>query len=110
MYCLITGRPPFEGDDLGSILRDVQQGIFPPPRKCDATIDRPLESICLKAMALQPEARYESARALSEDVERWLADEPVTAYHEPPMARLARWGRRHLHVARKRPRRLPHRE
>jgi hypothetical protein len=42
-------------------------------------VPRPLEAICLKAMALQPQDRYETALDLADDVERWLADEPVTA-------------------------------
>src|SRR5262249_49332875 len=45
--------------------------------------------------ALRPEHRYGSALGLAADVEHWLADEPVTAYHEPALARLRRWGRRH---------------
>src|SRR5262249_31046589 len=58
-------------------------------------VPRPLEALCLKAMALRPERRYVTARALAEDVERWLADEPVAALREPGLARLRRWGRRH---------------
>ena len=40
-------------------------------------------------MALQPEDRYLTARALAGDLEAWLADEPVSAYREPWTARLA---------------------
>ena len=29
LYCLLTGKPPFEGDDIGAILRAVQEGQFP---------------------------------------------------------------------------------
>jgi tetratricopeptide (TPR) repeat protein len=46
-------------------------------------------------MALRPEDRYATARALAEDVERWTADEPVAAYREPRSARARRWARRH---------------
>ena len=63
------------------------------PRQLDPTIDRALEAVCLKAMALRPEDRYASPRALAEDVERWMADEPVSAWREPsPAGR--RWARR----------------
>ena len=54
-----------------------------------------MEAICLKAMALRPEERYASPRLLAEDVERWMADEPVTAWDEPLPRRIRRWGRRH---------------
>ena len=34
-------------------------------------------------MALRPEDRYGSCRGLAEDLERWMADEPVLAWREP---------------------------
>ncbi len=94
LYSLLTGRPPFGGDDVGAILRDVQAGRFPPPRAADPTVDPALESVCLKAMAANPDDRYPAARALADDVERWAADEPVTAYREPFALRARRWARR----------------
>ena len=95
LYCLLTGKAPFEGDDLGAILRDVRKGIFPPPRQVAPSIDPALEAVCLKAMALKPEDRHATARALADDVDRWAADEPVSAYRDPVHVRLARWARRH---------------
>jgi tetratricopeptide (TPR) repeat protein len=94
LYCLLTGRPPFAGDDPGAILRAVQQREFRPPRALDATIDPALEGVCLQAMALKPEDRYGTPRALAEDVERWTADEPVGAWREPVWRRARRWARR----------------
>ena len=61
LYCLSTGRPPYTGDDAGTILRAVQRGEFGRPR-IDPTIDPALEAVCLKAMALEPEERYGSPR------------------------------------------------
>jgi eukaryotic-like serine/threonine-protein kinase len=95
LYCLLTGRPPFENDDLGAVLRAVQRGDFAPPRQIIPTTDRALEAICKKAMALLTEDRYPTPRALAEDIERWMADEPVTAWREPTVTRIARWARRH---------------
>src|SRR4051812_43157636 len=46
-------------------------------------------------MALQPADRYASANALAQDVEHWLADEPVSARRDPLPARAARWARKH---------------
>ena len=54
----------------------------------DPAIDRALEAVCLKAMATKPEDRYGSCRALADDIERWMADEPVTAWTEPRTRRL----------------------
>jgi serine/threonine-protein kinase len=91
LYALLSGRAPFEGDDLGAIVGRVQRGEFPPPRQIDPAIDPPLEAICLKAMALDPSRRYPSSRALADDLDRWLADEPVSAYPEPWARALSRW-------------------
>ncbi|MDG3008428.1 serine/threonine-protein kinase [Paludisphaera mucosa] len=98
LYCLLTGRPPFDGEVV-DVLRAVGRGDFPPPRKVDATVDAALDAVCSKAMALDPSGRYVSPRALAEDLERWIADEPVTAYRDPLATRVTRWGRRHRSLA-----------
>ena len=55
LYCLLTGKPPFEGDDLGAILRKVQAGRLRPARgSSNRRWTRPLEALCLKAMANKP--------------------------------------------------------
>ena len=95
LYCLLTGRPPVEDDDVGAVLRAVQKGDFPPPRRLDPAIDPALEAVCLKAMALRAEDRYPTPRALAEDIEHWMADEPVAAWREPWARRARRWERRH---------------
>jgi serine/threonine-protein kinase len=95
LYCLLTGKPPIVGSDVGAVLGAVQRGDVRPPRQLDPAIDRPLEAICLRAMALKPDDRYATPRALAEDVERWMADEPVSAYRERLAGKLARWARRH---------------
>ncbi len=95
LYCLLTGHPPFEGDDIGAILRAIQKGEFARPSERERSVSRALEAVCLKAMAPNPDARYSSARALADDVERWAADEPVAAYRDPALVRLARWARKH---------------
>jgi serine/threonine-protein kinase len=97
LYYLLTGNPPLDGD-VADVLRAVQKGDFPPPRAVDPTIDRALDAISLKAMAMKPDDRYPTAKALAEDVERWMADEPVTAWREPFPRRMRRWARRNRTV------------
>jgi eukaryotic-like serine/threonine-protein kinase len=94
LFSVLTGKPPYHGEDVIEALLRVQRGEFAPPRKLDPALDRSLEAVCLKAMALNPEDRYSSCRALSEDVERWMADEPVAAYREPLARRARRWAKR----------------
>ena len=94
LYTILTNKPAFEGRDLTAILIAVRNGTFPPPRERDRSIDPALEAICLKAMALLPAGRYPTARALADDLERWMADEPVSARPDPPSERVRRWMRR----------------
>src|SRR5262249_42734662 len=64
LYCILTGKPPLEGDDVGELLRMSQRGGFLRPRQHDATIDPALEAVCLNAMALSPHDRYATPRLL----------------------------------------------
>jgi serine/threonine protein kinase len=94
LYNLISGKPPFDGE-VRDILRKVRSGEFLSPRQVDPAIDPALEAICCKAMAAKPQERYASCRALAEDIDRWMADEPVSAYREPWTRALSRWLTRH---------------
>ena len=94
LYALLTGEAPFVGRDVGDVIRKVERGEFPRPRERSPWLDPAPEAICLKAMALRPEDRYPSPRSLAEDLERWIADEPVTALKESAGTRLRRWAKR----------------
>ncbi|MFO0910151.1 MAG: protein kinase [Isosphaeraceae bacterium] len=94
LYHMLTGRAAFEDTELRVVLQKVKDGIFPEPRKLDRRIAPAMEAICLKAMKRDVADRYQSARALADDVERWMADEPVTARRDPFTERARRWMRR----------------
>jgi serine/threonine protein kinase len=98
LFCVLTGKVPIADRDIGVVLQKVQRGDFPRPRLMKPDVPPPLEAICVKAMALEPANRYSSARALADDLERWLADEGVQAYQEPLRVRMGRWARRHQTV------------
>jgi serine/threonine-protein kinase len=95
LYCLLTGRAPLETGDLDVVLEAVRRGDFPPPRRVNPAVPPALEAVCLKAMALRPQDRYASPRALAEDVERWTAGESVSVYRDPLHVRAWRRVRRH---------------
>ena len=95
LYAVLTGRAPFAEPTIAEMLAKVRQGDFPPPRQVNKEVPRPLEAICLKAMAQDPKERYATPVALADDLEHWLADERVTACAEPWHARTWRWARRH---------------
>ncbi|MCC7425230.1 MAG: protein kinase [Planctomycetaceae bacterium] len=104
LYEVLTGVPPFEGkcrsfEDLQATLRKIAGGQFKSPAAMRAGISPALNAICMKAMALRPEDRYASALDLADDLEHWLADEPVSAHRERAIARAGRWLRRHRAAA-----------
>src|SRR5207245_10737909 len=83
------------GSDTRECLRRVVREPPRPPRQRVATVPAALEAVCLKAWAKKPEDRYTSAGELAQEVQRWLAGEPVAAYPEPWTARARRWLGRH---------------
>jgi serine/threonine-protein kinase len=95
LYEVLTGQPPFAAATVQEVLRKVQREEPPRPRELWTSVPPALEAVCLRALAKMPADRYASARDLAQEVQRWLADEPVEAYPEPWTARVARWGRRH---------------
>lgn len=88
LFEMLTGRSP----TLTGSRR------IPALRPLNTRIPRPLEAVCLKAMSINPEDRYETAGQLADEVERWLADEPVQAWREPWPVRMRRWITRHRTV------------
>jgi serine/threonine protein kinase len=95
LYMILTGRPAFVDREVRVVLEKLKGGDFPTPRSIRPDVPTALEAICMKAMATKPADRYSSAKMLVEDLERWLADEPVEAYREPLSVRVRRKLRRH---------------
>jgi TolB-like protein/Tfp pilus assembly protein PilF/tRNA A-37 threonylcarbamoyl transferase component Bud32 len=93
LYQLLTGELPFQGNQariLDGVLHDEPK----PPRKIDASIPRDLETICLKAMAKEPDRRYPSAAELAADLRRWMSGEPIHARPVGTAERILKWIRR----------------
>jgi serine/threonine protein kinase len=79
LYVILAGQPPFTGPVTPELLRRVAQEAPPRPRRACPAAPRALEAVCLRAMAKEPDDRYPSAADLARDIQRWLADEPVSA-------------------------------
>jgi serine/threonine protein kinase len=94
LYELLTLRPAFDEGDRARLIDRVVHDDPPPPRALDPRIPRDLETIVLKAIAKDPAGRYASARALAEDLGRFLDDRTVLARRSRPSERLWRWCRR----------------
>jgi eukaryotic-like serine/threonine-protein kinase len=99
LYELLTLRPAFDDRDRARLIDRILHTGPPPLRAVDPRIPRDLETIVLKAMARHPADRYASARALAEDLERFLQDRTILARRSSASERLWRWCKRNPLVA-----------
>ncbi len=91
---LFTGAPPF-GDAQG--MEAMRKCIYedpPPPRKRNPELPRDLETIILKCLEKDPARRYDTARALGDDLQRWVSGDPILARSISTRERALRFTRR----------------
>ncbi|MCK5942413.1 MAG: protein kinase, partial [Planctomycetes bacterium] len=99
LYEVLTGRPPHSGDEPLAVLRAIVERDVTPPRTLQPLVPAALQAICVKAMARRPEDRFATAAAFVQELERYLADDPVEVLPDTLPAALARWVRRHQGLA-----------
>ncbi|HKB41853.1 MAG TPA: serine/threonine-protein kinase [Gemmataceae bacterium] len=92
LYEMLTGRPPFQGKNELETLFQVRWCRVVLPRRHNRSVDRRLESICLKCLEKRPRRRYPVARALADDLESWQRRRRPRAHRLS--ARLGRFVRR----------------
>jgi eukaryotic-like serine/threonine-protein kinase len=99
LYELLTCRPVFEGRTPQDVLSQIVTREPVAPRRLNPEIPADLATLVMKAMAKRPEDRYQSARELADDLERWQKMEPIKARPIGPLGRLIRWRRRNPRLA-----------
>jgi serine/threonine protein kinase/tetratricopeptide (TPR) repeat protein len=95
LYELLTLQPAFSGNHRQELLRQIAFEEPVAPRRLARQVPVELETVVLKAMAKNPAERYATARALADDLGRFLRDEPVQARRPSLMQRARRWSRKH---------------
>jgi serine/threonine protein kinase len=91
LYQMLTGRPPFQAATAVDTLLQVLEQDPLPPRLVNPQADRELELIALKCLQKPVELRYATAAALADDLERYLAGEPIAARSGALSAVISRW-------------------
>ncbi|MCO6457095.1 MAG: protein kinase [Pirellulaceae bacterium] len=99
LYELLVIRPAFDGEDRIELIRRVTHESPPQPRALEPSVPRELETIVLKAIAREPAERYQTARELADDLQRFLDDKPILARRAGPLEHSIRWYRRNRVVA-----------
>src|SRR5947208_9462650 len=94
LYHLLAGRPPIWGETPMEVLHRAATEQPKSPRLTNARISRDLETICLKCLEKEPGARYVSAAALADDLERFCVGHTIQARPVGLANRAWRWPRR----------------
>ncbi|QDU26173.1 Serine/threonine-protein kinase PknB [Anatilimnocola aggregata] len=94
LYEMLTGRPPFRGENLSDTERRLTTEEAVSPGRFNPMLPRDLVTICLKCLEKDPRSRYSSAQALADDLDRLLRHEPILARPVAPLERGVRWIRR----------------
>ncbi len=95
MYQLFCGRVPFPGDCSVEVMTRALAGDPTPLRRHDPALPSEIEAIVMKCLEKEPERRYPSARAVAEDLRRFVDGEPVEARTSTLAYRLAKKMVRH---------------
>ena len=95
LYALLTREPPISGSNGLEVISKLLTEEPRPPRAIDPNIPRDLETIVLTCLEKDRSARYDSVRALIEDLDRFLAGEPVRPSSMGFWPRLIRKARKH---------------
>lgn len=89
LFELLTGQTPFSGPpEIQMLAHQIQDP--PAPRSVNRAVPRDLDTICHKCLAKDPAKRYATVGDLAQDLQRFLAGEPIRAKAESRARKLLR--------------------
>jgi tetratricopeptide (TPR) repeat protein len=94
LYEMLTGRPPFRGQEPLETVLQVLSNEPVAPRRLQPRLPRDLETICLKCLEKNPARRYATAERLAADLRRYIAGQPIEARPVSIWGRAGKWARR----------------
>ena len=95
LYELLALQPMISAADDAEALKRILDHEPRPPSHFVRHTPPDLETICLKAVEKEPTKRYESARAVADDLRRWLLGMPIYAKRPSLAERVAKHIKRH---------------
>lgn len=98
-YELLTGHPPFRSTKVGDIFDQIRNSDPVSPREIRREVPRDLETICLKSLQKNAAHRFASAQELSDELERWLKNEPIRSRPPSRIDQSVRWCRKYPAIA-----------
>ncbi len=98
LYHALTGRPPFQAASPVDVVLQLLEQEPLPPRLLNPQADRDLSMVALRCLQKPPDLRYDSAEELANDLDAFLADEPVSARSGRFTQVVARWFRETHHA------------
>ena len=76
LYEMVTGEKPFPGQNITTVIYKIVNEEPIPPRQIDPSIHAGISSVVMKALAKEPEARYQSCREMLEDLRNYRSVAP----------------------------------
>lgn len=95
LYEMSTLKRPFDGHNSAEVMEQIARANPTRLRRLNRRIPRDLELVCATAMAKNPRERYADARAMADDLRRFLGHEAVEAKPPSMHARARQWLARH---------------
>jgi tetratricopeptide (TPR) repeat protein/tRNA A-37 threonylcarbamoyl transferase component Bud32 len=96
LYDLVAGVPPFDAESVVDVLMQVMNEDAVPLRNRLPSVPGDLETIVMKCLRKEPGARYDSAKALADDLQRYIDGEPIQGRRESVIGRVRRRAKKHV--------------